>query len=353
MGNMDSDKLQRLLDYHLNQDEPSDRLETQRFLSEDSEYQALEDAIRQILSPLGSLHEEVPPPGLPERTLARIRQRSEERPLLRTPVEISSGSGGIHGEQSSRARWVLSNLRNVIGVAACLMLVFVFMRPGLQKARHISQEQACASQLRSIGHGLAQYAHDNQGQMPYVLRPQGAKWLSVGTQDDQHYSNTRNMYLLVKQGYVPLDTFLCPGVSGSQGVRIKAKVDSETLEALRDFTDRNQVNYSFFLVLNRQSFFAKQGETIPIGSDQNPIFANYDSQNQPILDLSKHQDLLNRNSANHAERGQNLLFGDGHVRFSPTRHVGLHGDDIFTLNNILQYDGDEQPSTDSDILHAP
>lgn len=350
---MDIDKLQRLLDYHLHQDEPSDRFATQRLLSEDAESQALYEALGGIVGPLGCLEEEEPPAGLSERTLQWVRQHAQAKQLAQRSVEIASGSVGIHRNRGGRARWVLSNLRDVVAVAACLMLVFLFMRPGVQKARHISQEQTCASQLRSLGYGLSQYAHDHSGQMPYVLRPQGAKWLDVGKQDDQHYSNTRNMYLLVKQGYVPLRSFLCPGVEGRPGIRVRAKVDSQTLKALQDFTHRHQVNYSFLLILDRQSFFAKQNEAVPIGSDQNPIFADYDSGNPTVLDLSLHQELLNRNSANHAGRGQNLLFGDGHVRFSTKRHVGLHEDDIFTLNDILQYDGDEQPSAEHDILHAP
>ena len=351
MGKTDPDKLQRLLDYHLNQDEPAQRLATQRLLADDSELQELDQVVRRSLEALGSLEEETPPAGLAERTLQKVAQHRQVQQLAQSSVDIASG--GLKRDRTTRAKWVLSNLRDVIAVAACLMLVFLFMRPGLQKARHISQEQACANQFRSIGYGLSQYAHDYRGRMPYVQRPPGAKWLGVGKQDDEHYSNTRNTYLLVKMGYVSVDKFLCPGADAQPEVKLRVKMDPQTLKTLQDFADRHQVNYSFFLVLNNQSFFTKQSENIPIGSDQNPLFADYDSQKQTILDLSVNRELLSRNSPNHGGRGQNLLYGDGHVRFSNSRLVGLNEDDIFTLNDILQYDGDEQPSTDSDILHAP
>jgi len=35
------------------------------------------------------------------------------------------------------------------------------------------------------------------------------------------------------------------------------------------------------------------------------------------------------NSRNHEGKGQNVLFGDGHVRFATIRTVGYRGDDIF------------------------
>ena len=350
MGKMDPDKLQRLLDYHLKQDEPAQRLETQRLLAEDAELQELDQVLVRSFEALGSLGEEEPPAGLTDRTLQKIAQHRQVQQLAKSAADVASG--GLKRDRTSRARWVLSNLRDAIAVAACLTLVFLFMRPGLQKARHMSQEQACANQFRSIGYGLSQYAHDYRGRMPYVLRPQGAKWLGVGEQDDQHYSNTRNTYLLVKMGYVSVDKFLCPGADAKKNVKLRVKMNPQTLKTLQDFTDQHQVNYSFFLILNNQSFFAKQSENIPIGSDQNPLFVDYDSHKQTILDLSVNQELQSQNSPNHGGRGQNLLYGDGHVRFSTTRLVGLN-DDIFTLNDVLQYDGDEQPSTESDILHAP
>lgn len=351
MGKTDPDNLQRLLDYHLNLDDPEKHLETQRLLAADTELQELDVAIRRSLEPLGNLQEEEPPVGLANRTLQLVSQHHQAQQLAQASVDIVSG--GSPRDRTSRMKWVISNFRDVIAIAASIMLVFVLMRPGLQRARQISQEHACASQFRSIGFGLAQYAQDQQGRMPYVERPQGAKWLDVGKQGDTHYSNTRNAYLLVKLGYVSVDKFLCPGPGARPDVKFRINMDPQDLKELQDFADRYQVNYSFFLVLNNQSFFTKQSENIPIGSDQNPVFADYDSQRQSILDLSVRQDLLSSNSPNHTGRGQNLLYGDGHVRFSPTRHVGLSGDDIFTLENILQYDGDEQPSTDSDILHAP
>jgi hypothetical protein len=351
MGKIESDKLQRLLDYHLNLDDPRQRLETQRQLADDSELQELDRVLQRSLNPLGILEDAEPAADLADRTLALVAQERQAQQMAQASADIVSN--GSPRERRSRAKWVLSNLRDVIAVAASLMLVFVLMRPGMQQARNLSREQTCASQLRSVGFGLAQYAQDYRGRMPYVKRPRGAKWLPVNKPGDENYSNTRNSYLLVKMGYISIDTFVCPGTGDTQNTKMRVKMDPQALKQLQDFANRNQVNYSFFLVLNDQLFFSKQNEDAPIGSDQNPIFADFDSQTQGILDLSLHQELLNSNSPNHAGHGQNLLYGDGHVRFSSTRHVGLNHDDIFTLEGILRYDGSEQPYTDSDTILAP
>ena len=54
MVKMDRDKLQRLLDYHLNQDDLAERLETQRLLADDSELQELNQVVVGCFAALGS-----------------------------------------------------------------------------------------------------------------------------------------------------------------------------------------------------------------------------------------------------------------------------------------------------------
>ena len=46
-------------------------------------------------------------------------------------------------------------------------------------------------------------------------------------------------------------------------------------------------------------------------------------------------------SMNHNRQGQNVLFSDGQVEFLKTRHIGILQDDIFTVQNIVEYRGNE------------
>jgi hypothetical protein len=71
------------------------------------------------------------------------------------------------------------------------------------------------------------------------------------------------------------------------------------------------------------------------------------------LEIRVDEDLLNLNSINHNYRGQNILRGDGSIRFSKKRFFGITQDDIYTLQNILNYNGTERPSCETDDFFAP
>jgi prepilin-type processing-associated H-X9-DG protein len=49
----------------------------------------------------------------------------------------------------------------------------------------------------------------------------------------------------------------------------------------------------------------------------------------PVMGDTPPRDPAAGNTRNHGGAGQNVLFLDGHVRFCPTRTVGVNGDDIY------------------------
>ena len=87
-------------------------------------------------------------------------------------------------------------------------------------------------------------------------------------------------------------------------------------------------------------------------SDRNPIFENIsqhggmDSVKLQINDALR--ELLSRN---HRGKGQNLLFGNGSVKYVRVRVLG--NDDIFTIKNIIDYKFRETPCDDKDTFLAP
>jgi prepilin-type processing-associated H-X9-DG protein len=92
-------------------------------------------------------------------------------------------------------------------------------------------------------------------------------------------------------------------------------------------------------------------------ADCNPLFEELPKDFSQPFKLQIDRKSLTLNSSNHSyfgnRRGQNVLFGDGHVEFLRTRHVDVSKDDIFTLQDTDVYQGCEVPSCETDFFLAP
>jgi prepilin-type processing-associated H-X9-DG protein len=88
-------------------------------------------------------------------------------------------------------------------------------------------------------------------------------------------------------------------------------------------------------------------------ADLNALFERLPRDYSNPLKLRVDKELSTRNSINHRRRGQNVLFGDGSVKFQKVRFIGIEKDDIYTLQGVRFYQGNEVPSRDADIFCAP
>jgi len=280
MNSNPNELLQQILDYHLGLDTPEERERTRDLLAKEPEAQRLHEALRKSMEPLSRWVVQSPPSGLAERTLSFIHQHpSRRKPVLLEPQKEEA-------ETKRRSWWVLSNLRDAIAVAASLAIIFLATLPTTRYARQIAWQNACASQMRQAGVAMAHYAQDSNGAMPYVQIHAGSVWWKVGQQGEQNHSNTRNLYLLVKGGYLPAEAFLCPGDPNVKSIRIQ--VPREMLKNLQDFADRTQVNYSLRLMIQPRILNAENSST-PLLSDQNPIFTDLNPEHQEEIDLQLRQ----------------------------------------------------------------
>ena len=341
------DKLPQILDYHFGLDDSRQRVQTEKLLADDAEAQTVKSALERVTARLDGWGDEPVPAGLADRTLELISHRRGADKLAKASAAVVADTAkGKPSASPGRARWVFGNLRDLVAVAACLMLVFVLSRPGFRYARDISQQYQCASQMRQTGQATAQYANEHSGRLPSAKRRPGRLHWPVGRTGTPNASNTRNIYLLVKDGYLPLDVFRCP--SSDRTIRIRFSSDSKTLKQLHDFPDSRAVNYSFGVVAGKnRSKWGRPGDVLMV--DQNPLFI--DNQ-QDVLDLNTASaDLLRINSPNHSRRGQNILFMDGRVIFSKSRHIGQNHDDIYTIKGTSRYSGKELPELDD--IFAP
>ncbi|MCK4629306.1 MAG: hypothetical protein KAT56_09900 [Sedimentisphaerales bacterium] len=344
------DKLQRLLDYHFQLDSPLQRRQTEELLARDETAKRLDESLRRAFSPLAGWQDELVPEGLADQALKLIEQHKQAQNMAETTAAIAAQRQKSRTVSYGRVRWVLGNLRDLITVAACVMLVVMFSRPMFRQARMVSQRQSCASQMRQIGTAQAQYAADNQGFLPYQKSPPGAFWWQVAQEDSHSYSNTRNDFLLVKQGYLPLKVFICPGSPRKPRVRIT--LTPEMLQKRCDFPCRKHISYSSRLRLEKVRLYGDSPSRMLIMADSNPLFARFDCKKDNEVDLSANPSLLQVNSPNHSGKGQNVLYGDGRIQFHTSRYLGPSMDDMYTIKDIPCYSGRERPGGD-DVFTAP
>ncbi len=350
------DMLGRLLDYRFGQLDARQRQAIEQELAANPQMQNILSALDQTIAPLSSWQDRAAGKDLAESTMNYIRQHEQAQTIARASAALAQrrrdDKTGRH-EGTTRFRWVLGNLRDIISVAACVLLAFTLLRPSLQQQRQLAQQRQCASLMGQAGQAFASYAQDNNGYLPYVERQPGSPWWHVGRQGDENVSNTRNVWLLVRGNYLQPDAFMCPGAP-TYKFSVYRNTEANEREHLKDFYARELISYSFRLTdaAHRQLRLDKASRD-PLMADKNPIFFGFNPDQQNVLDLSTNPELLQINSHNHHGRGQNVLYHDGSARFSLQRYLGARLDDIFTIRDARQYHGTELPQAEDDIFIAP
>ena len=334
MSPLSNNQKKLLLDYCLDLTSEKEKSEAQLLISTNEEAAEIYTGIKSSLKPLDSIEPQKCPDDLVESTISilnkhkHVSQHQLEQLLAveqtkKVPVRI-----GFWG-----------NLVEMAAVAASIMLIV--------GARQKHLQNKCSTQLASFFQGLKSYISDHDDNSPSVATTAGAPWWKVGDQGPENQSNTRRIYLLVREKYVDPGIFICPGnkIGGN------LKIEPSKIQDYKDFPDRRYVTYSFQITCRT----GQSGKLLcrkVIMADLNPLFEklpNFDSPLRIRLD----KELLTINSSGHNRRGQNVLFGDGRVEFLKTRHTSDAHDDIFTLQNTDVYHGVEVPSCETDFFLAP
>jgi hypothetical protein len=242
------------------------------------------------------------------------------------------------------------NFAQAAAIAAGIFIIASIFIPVTRQMRDQAWKTACQANLSKIALGMTQYADEHNGYLPAVETKAGNPWWKVGSKTQENQSNTRHLWLLVKQNYLPPGVFVCPGYSKGKII----KLDRSQIASLADFPDRRYITYSFKLICEPNKAL-RPNVKMPIMADANPIFEtrlqnpNASSQFEPIK-LS--DNLLTMNSINHRGQGQNVMFSDGMAKFSIDRLFDS-SDDIFTVKDLDTYRGTETPTEEKDVFLVP
>jgi len=243
----------------------------------------------------------------------------------------------------NRRAFSLIELIVVIGIIGLLL---AFLLPALEKGRESANAVKCASNLRTLGQSLAIYANENHGQYPRTTYVAGNPPVAGTGKDapDAFVAGgpaandmTAPLYLLARTQSVPLILFICP----YNDVNTWEADNESRLPSHANFTDyRRNLGYSY----------------------ANPYPS--DAVRQAGYELNAHMDLStpimadlnpgtggNENSTNHEERGQNVLYADGHVQWEISPLVGINKDNIYITKSGAVMSGPMDP-TDSILLPA-
>ena len=243
----------------------------------------------------------------------------------------------------------------VLAAAASIALVAGILFPSFGLARTKYRQVACENNMRVLGAGFASFVKDsapNNGGLSDVRVQAGSPWWKIGDQGQQARSNTRYPFMLIKGDYVDGKVFVCKGNKTAKPFVTQAG----TIDQLNDFRSHNNISYSFSLFCDNAENPFLCGKKI-IASDLNPVFQKIRCEKimfqgtDEFVKLELNEQLKQNMSANHRGKGQNLLYGDGSVKYTQSRVVD--GDDIFTLSGVDVYTGREIPTVTGDIFLVP
>jgi anti-sigma-K factor RskA len=343
MKKLNRDELELIFDYCLGVATSEDLEKTRELIASNPEAADFVSKVQEAVRPLDEWTVEPCPEYLVEKTIEHVNEVAlgGQEKLGELLAAEGARSTGIRSTV-----WV--NIGRRLAMAAAFMIVGSIVLSTMRYMRHEAWRTQCAAQLAGIAQGISNYSADHQGRMPAVAISAGSPWWKVGDPGKENVSNTRHIWLLIKNGYSNPNDFVCPGAKTSQLEPITA----EQAAQLRDFPNRKYISYSLRLIYDQPPSLSAFGRRLII-SDMNPLFENLPADFGKPLKVELDDRLLKVNSINHRRKGQNVLFCDGAVKFVKTRRVGANNDDIFTLRGKRFYKGNEVPTCETDNFLAP
>ncbi len=325
----DKNREELLLDGHLDRLDDSQRVWIQEELRRDETLRAKNERLGRVLEPLNHWEVETTPDDLVDRVLAHVERANHETAML--PV--------LSFERERAGRSPFFSIRDLVAVAACILLLVGVLVPGVSEVRSRSRRAMCASNLGSIFRGVSLYQDAFAGALPFAGNSADAAWLPGAAPDRPYASNSRHLYLLLKLELGPQPRhFVCPACSMSK------PMTAEGLAGRDDFAHCCSNSYSS-LNLAGCNPNIRPKRAIPYLGDRNPLFV--DARFDPSIDPDK------TNSPAHGGKGQTVLALDGSITWTTTPFYGPKRDNLWLIENIRKYTGTESCTCPEDAQLVP
>lgn len=314
-----------LIDFVLDQCEAADRQAVADRLVHDEAFAAHHRDVANTLGALGAAAEVAPPAGLVARTMARIRQKRQTDALL--------AREGV----SAPVRRPTFSLRELAAIAAVAAIGVCVLLPVVRRASEVNLAGQCAARIGRIGSALTEYANDNDDRLPGAGDQRN--WLAASSRG----GTSAALFELVSDNYAKPKAFRCP-----TGSRDDAD-DFEVHAGMVDFPSAEAVSYSYQHPFRGNELrrsnpaLATVADSMAILADQSPAFDQARSRGPA-------RPVRTANSPNHDREGQNVLYLDSHVGWAKTPAAGVMGNNIYLIDNVDVYTGDEVPTPPDTFL---
>jgi len=335
-----SDHQELLVDYHLGLLEPTQAEEFRNEISASRELQARSERCRRWLRELDAYEVPSPPADLTARVLERIAASEAVIPF----ASVSQPALPTGLERAPIGSPILS-IRELLAIAACIVLFVGIFVPGYYKAQAISKQHLCRENLYQIAAAAGAYQAANAGYLPHAgVIPDGS-WLRVRVPGVPRASNTRHIFKLLRDGYVTNPRiFLCPADESGLPMKMERPYDYRRLD---DFAEAANFTYSSQNANTPRAVpIEKMARRMAYVADANPYFGIRRSQDlNPFRAENSH--------VHDANAGQNVLYvsGDAHWVTSPA--VGVNNDNIYLAGSRRNYTGTELPVCETDSFLIP